>query len=345
MAKGNLFLGMARKKIGDVVFYRANGEQISRARNRAPKNPRSEKQSVQRMVLATAAKTRSALAGLYNHSFEGVEVGVKSLQHAQRLLMEGYRGYAAAFFNGTGVSETRQTFALKGAPIAGIYQGMPLSRGRLSMNAYSIADDDSDPSNTVGVLRLDDELSANAITTQSAYVAELAKLGLEPGDQLTAVVYMESAETIVASFESPYGVAENFADMYRYARITFVPELPEGFSGTLLSGSAINPLLIAKSEGTWPIMGTGDDENGHFLNLDFLNAAPLDYAVRGIALIRSQIAANGKTYYSPANFQVSTRVNAGNLWRFMSSYMDNATGIDVGDTLYLKNAEAAALGN
>ena len=345
MAKGNLFLGMARKKIGDVVFYRANGEQISRARNRSPKNPRSEKQSVQRMVLATAAKTRAALAGLYNHSFEGVEVGVKSLQHAQRLLMEGYRGYAAAFFNASSISETRYVYAIKGAPIAGIYQGMPLSRGRLTMNSYSIVDDPTDPTAVFAKLAMSGAASWATITTQAGYAAELARLGLEPGDQLTFVGYYQNPDTTVASFESPYGVAENEADMFRYSRITFVPELPKNFSGTLVTNGAFNSALIAESEGIIPSLEITDDEAGTFLQIIMGDGAPLGFGLAGVAIVRSQLAANGKTYYSPANFEVNISVGSGNLWRFMSSYMDNATGINVGDTLYLKNAEAAPLGN
>lgn len=337
-----MLLGMLRRSIGDVVYYRANGEQISRARNRAPKNPRSEKQSVQRMVLATASKTLAALAGLYDHSFEGVQVGIKSRQHAQRLLMEGYRGYAAAIINTGVVEDDRVVFAIKGAPIAAIYQGMPLSRGRLSMNTYSINDDPSDPAASSGRISLASALSASAITTQSEYAAELAKLGLEPGDQLTIIGYFQNSDNIVASFESPYGLAENEADMYRYARITFASELPEGFSGTLIDDGAFNSALIVSAEGTMPPVSeiTGASPA---IDFDFAKVAPLGFSLRGLAVVRSQLSAGGKTYYSPANFEVSIRVVAGNVLRIMSSYMDGATGIDVGDTMYLKHAVASPI--
>lgn len=344
MAKGNMLLGMARKKVGDLVFYRANGEQITRTRNRAPKNPRTEKQSVQRMVLATSAKSRAALAGLYDHSFEGVDVGIKSLQHAQRLLMEGYRGYAAAIINGPAVEDDRVVFAIKGAPIAGVYQGMPLSRGRLSMNAYAIDDTPIDPSEVSAKLELADTLSTNPITTQSEYAAELAKLGLEPGDQITVVGYFVNDSNTVASFDSPYGIATNEADMFRYFRITFVSELPENFSGTLITSGAFNSALVAKTEGAIPDIAQITDGDP-VIDFDMATVAPLGFALRAIAIVRSQLAANGKTYYSPANFVVSTRIVAGNVLRIMSSYMDNATGIDLGDTLYLKNAIASPLGN
>ena len=40
---------------------------------------------------------------------------------------------------------------------------------------------------------------------------------------------------------------------------------------------------------------------------------------------------------------MSTRTGSGNLYRIMSSYMDGATGINIGDTLYLKHAVASPI--
>lgn len=75
MAKGNLFQGMARGKIGDVVFYRMNGVQMSRVRNRVPKNPRSVEQLYQRSVIATVMKLYSAGKEIFDHAFQGYTVG------------------------------------------------------------------------------------------------------------------------------------------------------------------------------------------------------------------------------------------------------------------------------
>lgn len=75
MAKGNLFQGMGRGKVGDVVFSRLNGEQVSRVRNRHPKNPQTNKQLVQRAVMATVMAAYSAGREIFDHSFEGYSVG------------------------------------------------------------------------------------------------------------------------------------------------------------------------------------------------------------------------------------------------------------------------------
>lgn len=75
MAKGNLFQGMGRGKIGDVVFSRLNGQQVSRVRNRNPKNPRSNAQLYQRAIMATIMQAYSAGKKIFDHSFQGVSVG------------------------------------------------------------------------------------------------------------------------------------------------------------------------------------------------------------------------------------------------------------------------------
>lgn len=75
MAKGNLFLGMGRGKVGDVVFYRMNGLQMSRVRNRTPKNPRSNEQLYQRAIIASVMKAYSAGKEIFDHAFQGYTVG------------------------------------------------------------------------------------------------------------------------------------------------------------------------------------------------------------------------------------------------------------------------------
>lgn len=56
MSKGNMFMGQARGKVGSVVFARVKGQQVTRAYNEAPKNPRSENQMRQRSLFMSAVK-------------------------------------------------------------------------------------------------------------------------------------------------------------------------------------------------------------------------------------------------------------------------------------------------
>lgn len=81
MAKGNLFQGMAKGKIGDVVFSRLNGQQVSRVRNRAPRNPKTNAQLYQRAVMATIMQAYSAGKEIFDHSFQGKAVGSACQQY------------------------------------------------------------------------------------------------------------------------------------------------------------------------------------------------------------------------------------------------------------------------
>lgn len=78
MAKDNLFLGFARGKVGSVVFYRAKGEQITRALNSAPSNPQTALQLLQRVCFKSSSVAYSLFQDITDHSFEGVEPGTPS---------------------------------------------------------------------------------------------------------------------------------------------------------------------------------------------------------------------------------------------------------------------------
>lgn len=78
MAKGNLFLGQSRGKVGDIVFYRQDGEQITRTRNRHPRNPRTEPQLYQRAIMGTVTAAYKAGKQIFDHAFQGFTVGAQN---------------------------------------------------------------------------------------------------------------------------------------------------------------------------------------------------------------------------------------------------------------------------
>lgn len=102
MAKGNMFLGMSRGSVGDVTFYRSRGNQVARARNRKPMNPKTEAQIIQRMILATASKAYSRMKGIVDHSFQGVQYGGVSQSYFLRRAMEDIRNWVAQTISITG---------------------------------------------------------------------------------------------------------------------------------------------------------------------------------------------------------------------------------------------------
>ena len=96
MAKGNLFLGHARGKVGSLVFSRQNGEQVTRALNTRPKNPQTDPQIVQRAIAGTIMYAYSYLQEICNHSFEGIAYGAKSQQYFTKVNMDLLRQLYAA---------------------------------------------------------------------------------------------------------------------------------------------------------------------------------------------------------------------------------------------------------
>lgn len=97
MAKGNLLLGMGRGKLGDIVLSRAYGQQISRARAKVVKNPRTKGQQVQRIILATVTKAYSQMKPIVNHSWQGVSYGAESMNKFNQLNMDFLRNQLGAY--------------------------------------------------------------------------------------------------------------------------------------------------------------------------------------------------------------------------------------------------------
>ena len=71
MAKGNMMLGYSRGSVGDVTFSRLKGQQIAKARNRNPNNPKTKTQMMQRSLFVSATKFyQQARAKFFKFAFE-----------------------------------------------------------------------------------------------------------------------------------------------------------------------------------------------------------------------------------------------------------------------------------
>lgn len=91
MAKGNLFMGTARGKLGEVVFSRKDGQQISRQYIRNPKNPKTQGQRIQRAIMATVAKMYGMGKDIFDHSFQGKGVPGGSMRRFLKVNADALR--------------------------------------------------------------------------------------------------------------------------------------------------------------------------------------------------------------------------------------------------------------
>lgn len=95
MARGNIFLGKARGKVGSVVLSKGRrGEMISRAYQPQVLNPKSSSQVLQRALFASATIAGSKLSDLVDHSFDGIKEGQDNRNEFVRLNTNALREIA-----------------------------------------------------------------------------------------------------------------------------------------------------------------------------------------------------------------------------------------------------------
>lgn len=165
-----MLLGHARGKVGDLVFSRANGQQVVRARPAVVKNPQTEAQMIQRIILNTVSQAYSRMRAITDHSFEGVQPGQKTMsafmrrnldllrQHVASQIAEGWDYDSIVAFTPVGSNEYSPfTFTV--------------SQGSLPSVAAAFG------AGNVGRMAL----------TANTYEAVISDFGLQRGDQLTFV--------------------------------------------------------------------------------------------------------------------------------------------------------------
>lgn len=211
MAKGNMFLGYARGKVGDVVLTRMGGQQVERAYNKNPKNPQSESQQLQRTKLANLVNFYRRGRSLLNHSFTNRPASQSS-----------YNQFVSRNIGVTPIRLTRAQ-AAAGASIVGPYI---ISDGVLQPIQVTGGGVDAVTNIAVGGLTINDEtttvgqLSAAIIANnadwqegdQLTYVSVVQNGGVDGGDPFAQFSYIEmdlvpSDTTLLRSLMPTYALS------------------------------------------------------------------------------------------------------------------------------------------
>lgn len=74
MARGGLFTGMMRGKLGDTVFYRRGGEQVERIYNKNPKNANTKSQVDQRSQLTNIVRIYQSSPVFFKRAFANKKI-------------------------------------------------------------------------------------------------------------------------------------------------------------------------------------------------------------------------------------------------------------------------------
>ena len=123
--------------MGDVVFYRANGQQLARSRNRSPRNPKSDAQLYQRAIAATIAQAYKAGKVIFDHSFEGKAVPAGNQRRFISVNMRKLRASIDAFLTGD-LSESATRVVSPGA-VSPVPNSYIIAEGSLVQNLFSVS--------------------------------------------------------------------------------------------------------------------------------------------------------------------------------------------------------------
>lgn len=224
------WVGSAKGKMGDGVYYRRRGVQCARARAIEIANPQSEQQMVTRAAFATATKLAASLnADIVSHSFEQLQYGEKSRNYFIGMAVKLFRqrineAIGGEYFDYAPVVGKMATFG-------NVANGLRISQGSLPTRGGQLLNRADDFSDANYALIPFGETLASASAMASATVADFAKIfGVDRTGQVTLVFFDNIQETESAQ------VALNCA-------------VPHVYRFSLKSEAAATDTLFVTSEG------------------------------------------------------------------------------------------------
>lgn len=186
MATGNLFLGTARKSVGDVTFYVYRGVQRSRARRRVVANPRTVGQLIQRAVMGNVSHLYSVGKAIFDHAFEGRSSGQDNQLRFNRVNQARLKGLLVTDWDalqaGTISSwyDYKGRIGVRGMPGAAPFVGLQVSEGSYEQSFWSFDATD---------LVFDSPTPSSGQSVKQYAAAN----GLLPGDIYTYLVFAQDA--------------------------------------------------------------------------------------------------------------------------------------------------------
>lgn len=206
MAKDNLFLGQARGKIGDIVFYRMNGVQMSRTRNRHPRNPDTNPQKVQRAISATVSQLYRAGRRIFDHSFQGKSVGAKNQHYFLSENMRILRGLVSSEIDirpdgvTSNIADVKGRVVMPGATNPVGFDGCIMAQGDYQQTFFGVAEAYTpDPLEDGTPLTFTIPAALDANETCAEYAA---RTGLIAGDIYT-ICGVEQSNVAVGGYDAP----------------------------------------------------------------------------------------------------------------------------------------------
>lgn len=221
MSKGNMFLGYARGKVGSVVFYRANGQQVTRARAEVISNPKSISQREQRAIFSSVAKMAAVLRPIIDHSWQNINGQTESMRHFRRLALSALReSYQAGELVNLS-SRNHMSFVPNNVPVSSGILPSIFNHVRIIGNA------------PVGIVGGYGNIVTSATGTLSFADLRERIPGLQPGDQLTLL----RINLVSGSYQS-----DVYASSFTYDRVVLSPIVND--ADPVLSAAGFNESYV-----------------------------------------------------------------------------------------------------
>lgn len=181
-------------KLGNIVGYKGRGgKRLARIRQTDVKNPKTDGQVIQRMILATASKAYGRMKSIVDHSWQGIAYGGISQSYFLKKAMERIRKFVAdsmAAFPSSITDPLQWVGLARPDRLAEAGYGLQISEGTIpSVNAYYAKQGEGEDADTVldhfgnliaGVTKDDPATTRNVLNA----------IGAKVGDQITAVAIL-----------------------------------------------------------------------------------------------------------------------------------------------------------
>ena len=205
-----MLLGKARGSVGDLTFSVLNSEQISRAKAKSVKNPRTDAQMIQRVLMSTTVHAYSGMQEIVDHSFQGVPYQGRSMNRFNQLNVKNLRALYAQIAGGS--TDVPVMFNANGNKRISLAPWI-MSTGSLPTVGLKI---DSEASaawpvaltnnQKVGTNNVDFGVAIDAsFESAPSYADLIAYFGLQAGDQLTLTALTRLVSDNEAGCNFKYG--------------------------------------------------------------------------------------------------------------------------------------------
>ena len=208
MAKGIAINGQLRGKLGGTVYYRSNGQQISRSKAENVSNPNTQPQRIQRMIMATVMQAYSLTKEITDHSFEGIKYKQDSMAFFQRVNANKLRAMISAESPAFQPSFTAPKLQ------ALIPNGYTISRGSLAPVPYSYVEVDGGLH--VASFGVETGLATGGVITDITNAQFVHALTANAGDMIT-LVWFEGDSTLYQ-----YGDEQDERAQVKYVTMRYI---------------------------------------------------------------------------------------------------------------------------